>query len=102
MFGSLAALLVMIWHKGAMIRMFLRGVAREGTRTGASLAVRQREREAHEPPRRVASSSSPRQRVEVDDPEKVRVHTMELGPEEVVGNTDVDAIEADGKRRARR
>jgi len=100
MFGSLAALFVVTWHKGAIIRALLRAWQREG-RTGVSRVA-----SAHEPdalaPRRVADSASPRQRVEVGAADKVRVHTMELGPEEVVGTTDVDALESDGKRRARR
>lgn len=102
MFGSLAALLVVIWHKGAVIRALLRALAREG-RTGVSRVASVNAL----PPPHVASSASasgawPRQRVDVSNAEKVRVHTMELGPEEVVGNTDVDAIESEAKRRARR
>ncbi|MBS2011347.1 MAG: serine/threonine protein kinase [Deltaproteobacteria bacterium] len=104
MFGSLAALFVVTWHKGAVIRAALRAISREGSLTGVGRA--QGASSAPEVPSKHAAMTAPsapaRQRVEVGDAERVRVHTMDLAPEDVVGNTDVDALESDGRRRARR
>jgi serine/threonine protein kinase len=82
MFGSLAALFVVTWHKGAIIRAMLRA------------ALEPRRGDTVRPASTSAAPSAPRQRVEVGrDPPQVRVHTSELQPEEVVGQTDVDPKE---------
>jgi serine/threonine protein kinase len=84
MFGSLAALFVVTWHKGAVIRAALRALVGEQRRADAAQLA--------EP--------SKRQRVEIGDDRQVRVHTSELGPEELVGQTERGATEA--PRRAHR
>lgn len=82
MFGSLAMLFVVTWHKGAIIRAVLRSFFGQAS---------SEHREA----------SAPKQRVEVDVAQRVRVHaTEQLRPEDVVGNTEVDSRERP-KQRAR-
>jgi hypothetical protein len=80
MFGWMAAILIVTWHKGAMVRGAMRWWRGD---TAAPAAVRQR--------------------VEVEQgPRQVRVHTSELGPEEVVAGTEVQTAEkAAGRRRGR-
>jgi serine/threonine protein kinase len=77
-FGSLAALIVVTWHKGALLRAGLRAV------TG----------------RRVATGSAelPRQRVAAGTSRKVRVGASDLTPADVLGQTEVESAPA---RRAR-
>ena len=89
MFGSLAALFVVTWHKGAIIRMFLRAALepRGRTRTGSLGGDRG---SAERPRATISLASAPRQRVEVAADQQVRVHTSELQPEELVGRTDVE------------
>jgi serine/threonine protein kinase len=74
MFGSLAALFVVTWHKGAIIRAVLRGVL-EPRASAAPI------------------EAAPRHRVEVGHDQKVRVHTSELPPEEMTGQTDLQRNE---------
>ncbi len=75
MFGSLAALFVVTWHKGAMIRAALRMLLGD-----QEVAV-------------VTPQAEPalRHRVDVGHDRQVRVHTSELRPEELVGRTEVSA-----------
>ena len=79
MFVSLAVLLVVTWHKGAVIRAALR--ARAG-RQGLALA-------------RPANPSAPRARVEVSDARRVRVHTSELRDDELIGRTELQTAGSD-------
>jgi hypothetical protein len=79
MFGWMATILIVTWHKGALLRGALRWW--RGDRGQPVAAVRQR--------------------VELEDgPRQVRVHTSELGPEEVVAGTEVQTLdkEAEGRR----
>ena len=70
MFGSLAAILVVTWHKGALIRAVLRSLA------GSSVPT-------------------PRARVAVtEESPRVRVNAGALREEDVVGDTEVQAQEA--------
>jgi hypothetical protein len=85
MFGSLAALFVVTWHKGALIRAGLR----------AALEPRARELAAAPP-----AQTGPRHRVEVGHDQKVRVHTSDLPPEELAGQTDVQLHEPARARQA--
>ena len=86
MFGSLAMLFIVTWHKGAILRAALRSLFGRAPLEKATT---------------VLDASSPKQRVEVA-PQRVRVHaTAPLRPEEVVGNTEVDADERADRRRAR-
>ncbi len=95
MFGALASLFVVTWHKGAVIRALLRSFMGKSA-LGKSTAT-SRETLAD------AARNSPRQRVEVADAQRVRVHaTEQLRPEELVGNTEVDTGNREEKRRARR
>ena len=73
MFGSLAALFVVTWHKGAIIRALLRAALESRPRTEVAAVV-----------------APPRQRIEVGRDQQVRVHTSELEPAELVGQTDMD------------
>jgi serine/threonine protein kinase len=78
MFGWMAAILVVTWHKGALLRAAIRGWNAEGTRP-ATL----------------------RQRVEVDAiQEQVRVHTPDLRPEEVDSSIEVETREERARGRA--
>ena len=72
MFGSLAALFVVTWHKGAIIRALLRAALESRPRTEVAPV-----------------DAAPRQRIEVGHDQQVRVHTSELEPEELVGQTDM-------------
>ena len=88
MFGSLAMLFVVTWHKGALIRAALRsynGDAREDR--GAR-------------PRVFTNEPSARPRVASEDPQ-VRVRTSDLSHEETVGDTVVGS-EAEESRKQRR
>jgi serine/threonine protein kinase len=89
MFGSLAALLVLTWHKGALIRAVMNRWRAESS----TLA-----REA--PPRAridagIAANPSSKPQPAV----QVRVHTSELSPQELVSETEVKVPEADARRR---
>lgn len=75
MFGSLAAILVVTWHKGALI----------------AAAMRMLRGEPAVAPARVRASTRPR--VAVDDEQQVRVHTADLRLEELVGPTELHEIE---------
>ena len=90
MFGSLAMLFVVTWHKGALIRAALRsyhGGARE-------------DRGARRP--RVSTDEpSARPRVASEDAQ-VRVRTSDLSHEETVGDTDVGPEAAESRKQRRR
>jgi serine/threonine protein kinase len=87
MFGSLAALLVVTWHKGALIRAALRKMSGMSTS-----APRHAETQVAE--------SAPGPRIDVGP--QVRVHASELRPEELVARTEVQSHEAEPQRQARR
>jgi serine/threonine protein kinase len=74
MFGSLAAIFVVTWHKGALIRAALHALANEQRRADKA-ALKEPE--------------PARQRVDSGHERQVRVHTSELQPEELVGQTEV-------------
>lgn len=87
MFLSLAALLVVGWHRGALIRAALRAVGRRGAREEA------------------APAASGRQRVEIGPDRKVRVRSTgvsALRPEEIVGGTVQQTSEPPASRARRR
>jgi serine/threonine protein kinase len=81
MFGSLAVLFVLTWHKGAALRAGLRMLAADRTQA--------------------LSPEAPlvHRRVEVGEDQQVRVHTDELRPEEQSGTTEVQSSEAPRARR---
>jgi serine/threonine protein kinase len=80
MFGWLAAIFVVTWHKGAVLRAALRWWRGDA-----------------------AEPAVLRQRVEVEQgPRQVRVHTSELGPEEVVAGTEVQSADERAERRRAR
>ena len=80
MFGSLAALFVVTWHKGAVIRAALHALAGEDRRAAAAARL-------------APHASAARQRIEVGDGRQVRVHAAELAPDELVGQTEMGAPE---------
>jgi hypothetical protein len=82
MFGWLALNMILGWHKGALLRALVRQWKAEG-----ALPTRARQRVEGE------IEQSPRQ---------VRVHTSELGPEEVVAGTHVQEQDGDERPRQRR
>jgi len=87
MFGALACVFVVTWHKGAIIRALLRAALGEEA--------------VAEKPRAVQIEAPPRQRVDVGEAGKVRVHAealAPLAPEELLGRTELPARDA---RRAR-
>ncbi|CAN5757378.1 hypothetical protein BH11MYX4_BH11MYX4_11760 [soil metagenome] len=96
MFSALASLFVVTWHKGAVIRAFLRAAMGSSSQGAAASAPEL----PHAPPAaRVArAESSSRQRVDVGEGGNVRVHAGELEPEELLGQTELPAR---GARRAR-
>ncbi|OJY28735.1 MAG: hypothetical protein BGO98_07750 [Myxococcales bacterium 68-20] len=73
MFGSLAAIIVATWHKGALLRMALRRMTARRTDVEARVAV---------------PAEAPRRRIDVR-PAQVRVHTSDLQPDELVGRTEL-------------
>jgi hypothetical protein len=77
MFSSLAAIFVLVWHKGALIRAILRRwFATEGdAERGQRIAI-------------------------TEEPRQVRVHATELRPEEIVGDTELGVGERQRRRRA--
>jgi hypothetical protein len=76
MFGWLALIMIVTWHKGALLRAALRGWRGEGSRPAL------------------------RQRVEVEQVrQQVRVHTSDLRPEELVAGTEVQTASEDARRR---
>jgi len=92
MFGSLAALFVVTWHKGAMIRHLVRRFRGEEAEP-ARLRV---EDEAPLPERERGP------RVETAGPsQQVRVHTTDLSEEETYGDTDIGTRGDEGRRRRR-
>ncbi len=85
MFGSLAGLFILVWHKGALIRAAMRVAM--GRRTGLT-GVGQ------------LSEVGAKKRIEVGTDQRVRVHSAELAAEDVVGRTEVGTT-IDQRRRAR-
>jgi hypothetical protein len=81
MFGSLAVLFVLTWHKGAALRAALRAI------TASPQAL---------PP---AAEPVARHRVEIGEHQQVRVHTSDLQPEELTATTEVRSGEAPRARR---
>ncbi len=78
MFVSLALLLVVTWHKGAVIRAVLRGLSKDAGRLGSPGA---------------RYESEVRQRVQVTSTPQVRVHQTDLRPDEVTGDTELSTHE---------
>jgi serine/threonine protein kinase len=87
MFGMLACVFVVTWHKGAVIRALLRAVVGDDAVEAEKPRVAQ-----------LQAPSAPRQRVDVGAAGNVRVHAGELAPEELLGQTELPARDA---RRAR-
>lgn len=79
MFGSLAALFIVTWHKGAVIRAALRALAG---------------REALPP-----AEAQPAYRVSVPPDRQVRVHTSELRHDELIGQTELHSAESEKRVR---
>jgi serine/threonine protein kinase len=88
MFGALACVFVVTWHKGAVIRAFLRAVV------GAPALA--------EAPRVAQTEAAPRQRVDVGEAGNVRVHAGELAPEDLLGETELPAPDARRAQSAKR
>jgi hypothetical protein len=92
MFGWMAALLVVTWHKGAVLRAALRALENEQRRADASAA----------PAAASLVEAAPRHRVEVAPDRQVRVHASDLRPEDLVGATDVKSVSrTDARAQAR-
>jgi len=97
MFGALASVLVVTWHKGAVIRAMLRAVL------GAPREARSSVGSGATPPaaglvRIAPSDARAHHRVDVGQAGNVRVHAGELAPEELLGATELPGREP---RRAR-
>ena len=99
MFGTLACVFVITWHKGAIIRAIMRQLAGEAQRT----------KELHAAPAPAqAEDSAPRHRVAPAEAGKVRVQATEAGqprepaPEELLGQTELSTGEARQARAAER
>lgn len=79
MFGWMAMILIVTWHRNALIRAALRWWSDAG-----------------------GAEAAPRQRVEVPPRDaRVRVHGSDLGPDEVVAGTQLQAEDAAANHRAR-
>jgi serine/threonine protein kinase len=88
MFTSLAALIVLGWHKGALLRLVIRTFTSAfGERSGATMR-----------------GTITRRRVEVGGDRRVRVHSdgSALRPDELFGQTEVESAESARSRRAAR
>lgn len=91
MFGALASLFVVTWHKGAVLRAILRFVLGAPVAADAATAL--------------PAQVSPRQRVDIGEAGRVRVHAGEheqLAPEDVLGRTELPAREPHRARSAER
>jgi len=77
MFGWMAAIFVVTWHKGAVLRGLMRQWQKEGSR------------------------SIVRQRVESMPAKQVRVHTSDLGPDDALAGTEVECEGEERRRGAR-
>ena len=93
MFGALASLLVVTWHKGAVVRAMLRAVV-------APRAAESATPPAARGPRLPATQgdASARQRVDVGEAGKVRVHSGDMAPDELLGETELPVRQARGAR----
>jgi Protein kinase domain len=78
MFGWMALIFVVTWHRGAMLRALVRAWRKEN------------------------ASSIVRQRVDSLPAQQVRVHTAKLAPEEALAGTEVQGDEGEGRRRRAR
>jgi len=102
MFGMLACLFVVTWHKGAVIRAIMRAVAGEAQRAQAL------GKPAPAAERGSRAGSTPRHRVDVGEAGKVRVHAgepgepHELGDGELLGQTELSTHEDRPARSAER
>jgi serine/threonine protein kinase len=81
MFGSLASLFILTWHKGALLRAIMRRVIGIDTDGDAH---------AHADD----GGAVVRRRVDIGEAGKVRVHADRLEPEEVLGETELPARRA--------
>ena len=102
MFGMLACLFVVTWHKGAVIRAIMRALAGEAQRAqplGSAAPAAERAARA---------ASTPRHRVDVGESGKVRVHAGEPGEPhepaegELLGQTELSTQEGRPARSAKR
>jgi len=87
MFGSLAAIFIVTWHKGALLRVALHALA--GPPAAALPPAPQGE-------------ATPRHRVESGPDYQVRVRATELRHEELVGPTELRGHDAEKARRQQR
>lgn len=97
MFGSLAALFVVTWHKGALIRA---GLRKWNDSNEPALA-------SHDNVDERIRTDEPRHRVEVTNAttaqaNQVRVRTSDLSHEETIEDTDVSSTSAEPARRRQR
>jgi len=93
MFGALAALFIVTWHKGAVIRAGLR-------RWNGAAAPLPPARVGHDVRGDQASQPAVQQRVHVSEVhQQVRVHTAELRPDELVSDTEVRSADPEGQKR---
>ena len=83
MFGALACVFIVTWHKGAVIRALLRSALGEQ----ASAATPS--------PRARVEAAPPRHRVDVVDANKVRVHAEDFAPGEALGRTEIPVGETE-------
>jgi hypothetical protein len=93
MFGALAAVIMVTWHKGALLRAAVRAIGAADANANANA------RDASELPTATEPAAGPR--VEIGADKQVRVHTAELEPEEQTGGTEVQSSDAGPGRRAR-
>jgi hypothetical protein len=77
MFGSLAVILILTWHKGVLLRPFLRAVLGD-------------EEAKATPP----TQSAPRHRIDIGLGQQVRVHATDLRHDELLGRTEVAETES--------
>jgi hypothetical protein len=100
MFGALASIFIVTWHKGAVLRALLRGTVGAPS-TGVARADADAATPVARPALRVAPAPA-RARVDVGEAGKVRVHAGELAPEELLGQTELPARASRATRSAER
>jgi hypothetical protein len=100
MFGALGALLIVTWHKGALLRMALRAWRnREGAHPLPATPVGARRPEMLPADGEWRVRVAPVQRAA--EPERVRVRTTDLSAEDAVAETDVSTDGRDERRQRR-
>ncbi len=102
MFGALALIFIVTWHKGAMIRAFLQAFGNPRPNAVPPQHAPRVQASAPPPPYIGVGSSMPHQRVETGPNAQVRVHTGEASMHDLEGQTERSDVSSSLARQARR